>query len=76
MGRCAGTVEAKYRQLQHLSCTDNFIFEVLLAFSSTCADLILRELWPGARAEKVRDAGGLDWLRLEIRHDSIIRTMT
>jgi len=69
MGRYAGTVEAKYRQIQHLSCTDNFIFEVLLAFSPTCADLIPRELSPGACTEKVRDAGGLDWLRLEIRHD-------
>jgi len=69
MWRYAGTVEAKYRQLQHLSCTNNFIFEILLAFSATCADLIPREHWPGACTEIVRDAGGWDWLRLEIRHD-------
>ena len=71
-----GTVEAKYRQLQHLSGTNNFIFEILLAFSATCADLILRELWPGACTEKIRDAGdgtGFGW-----RFDmiSMIRTMT
>ena len=67
------------RQLQHLSCTDNFIFEILLAFSATCAELILRELWPGACTKKIRDAG--DWTGFGWRFDmismiSMIRTMT